>query len=142
MRLHHTNIRVADPAPAVKFYRALGFQLYGCMRLGKLYTLYLALPGDSYGLELTVNETADASWSREMGAGHIAIVVEDLDAVLARLATKGIAPVIAPHGPAGRGDVRVCFLQDPSGYKVELIDQGEFIPPRETLPDSLGGYDV
>ncbi len=141
MRVHHTNIRVVDPAPEVNFYRALGFQLYGCMRLGSLYTLYLSLPGDAYGIELTVNESADPTWSREMGAGHIAIIVDDLDATLATLATRGIRPVVSPMNPAGRADVRVSFLQGPSGYRVELIDGGEFHPGREELPKNIGGYD-
>jgi lactoylglutathione lyase len=141
MHLHHTNIRVVDPKPEVSFYRALGFELYGCMRLGPLYTLYLSLPGDAVGIELTVNESADPSWSRDMGAGHIAIVVDDLDATLARLAKRGISPVAAPVHPAGRTDVRVAFLQGPSGYRVELIDGGDFQPLQEELPSSLGHYD-
>jgi lactoylglutathione lyase len=141
MRLHHTNIRVVDPKPEVAFYRALGFELYGCMRLGALYTLYLSLPGDSCGIELTVNESPDSTWSRDMGAGHIAIVVDDLDATLARLAACGVQPVVAPMHPAGRADVRVSFLQGPSGYRVELIDGGDFQPRQEELPQSLGHYD-
>jgi len=142
MRIHHTNIRVTDPGPIVAFYRALGFRLYGCMRLGSgLYTLYLALPDDPHSIELTVNESADATWSRDMGAGHFAISVDDLDATLERLAAKGIKPLGAPMRPGNRPDVRVCFLQDPAGYKVELIDGGEFVPAREALPASVGGYD-
>jgi len=141
MRVHHTNIRVVDPAPEVRFYRSLGFQLFGCMRLGALYTLYLSLPGDSNCVELTVNEAADASWPRDMGSGHVAIVVDDLDETLRQLASKGIEPIVAPMHPANRSDVRVCFLQGPSGYKVELIDGGDFRPPKEALPAALGDYD-
>jgi lactoylglutathione lyase len=111
------------------------------MRLGAIYTLYLSLPDDSYYIELTVNETADEDWPRDMGSAHIAIVVEDLDSVLAHLTTKGITPVTAPTNPGGRSDVRVAFLQGPSGYRVELIDGGEFRPPRESLPAALGSYD-
>ncbi len=141
MRMHHTNIRVVDPAPMVSYYRALGFRLYGCMHLGPLYTLYLALPNDRYSLELTVNESAGPDWPRDMGVGHIAISVDDLDATLAALAAKGIQPLAPPMRPANRTDVRVCFLQDPSGYKIELIDGGEFKPAREALPASVGDYD-
>jgi lactoylglutathione lyase len=141
MRVHHTNIRVVDPAPMVSFYRALGFRLYGCMHLGALYTLYLSLPNDTHSLEFTVNESGDPNWPRDMGVGHIAISVEDLDATLTALAAKGINPLAAPSRPANRTDVRVCFLQDPAGYKIELIDGGEFRPAREDLPASLGNYD-
>lgn len=141
MRVHHTNIRVVDPAPMVKFYRSLGFQLYGCIHLGAVYTLYLALPSDSHSLEFTVNEQADGSWPRHMGAGHIAISVDDLDATLAMLAASGIQPLAPPVNPGNRPDVRVCFLQDPAGYKIELIDGGEFKPAREALPPSLGDFD-
>jgi lactoylglutathione lyase len=141
MRMHHTNIRVVDPAPMVAFYRALGFRLYGCMHLGALYTLYLALPDDQNSLEFTVNESADHSWPQGMGVGHIAICVEDLDATLGHLEAKGIRPLAPPTHPAGRADVRVCFLQDPVGYKIELMDGGEFKPAREALPASVGDYD-
>lgn len=141
MRVHHTNIRVADPVPEVTFYRALGFKLCGCLRLESMYTLYLALPGDPYYLELTVNEGADDTWSRDMGTAHVAIVVENLDDTLRQLASRGVAPIAAPNHPGGRTDVRVAFLRGPSGYRVELIDGGEFQPPREALPASLGGYD-
>jgi lactoylglutathione lyase len=141
MRVHHTNIRVVDPAPMVAFYRAIGFRLYGCMHLGVLYTLYLALPNDSYSLEFTVNESGDSQWPRDMGVGHIAIEVEDLDTTLLGLEAKGIKPLAPPSRPANRTDVRVCFLQDPVGYKIELIDGGEFKPAREALPPSVGGYD-
>jgi hypothetical protein len=37
--------------------------------------------------------------------------------------------------------VRVCFLRDPVGYKIELIDGGAFRPAREALPSGVGDYD-
>jgi lactoylglutathione lyase len=136
MRLHHTNLRVIDPVPSVEFYRALGLELVGCMNLGATYTLYLGIPGDGFLVELTVNPDGTPDWAGSAGTGHLALAVEDLPATVAGLAERGIAPVIAPFHPGDRGDVYVCFLEDPSGYRVELI-HGELIPARDPLPASL-----
>jgi catechol 2,3-dioxygenase-like lactoylglutathione lyase family enzyme len=65
--------------------------------------------------------------------GHIALSVEDLDGLSARLAEQGIEPEKPPYHPGGRGEFRICFLQDPDGYRIELID-GEFETPED--PDT------
>ena len=135
-RLHHTNIRVTDPVPSVTFYQALGLEIVGCMDLGGSYTLYLGVPGDAYLIELTVNENADQAWVGAPGTGHVALTVEDLDAALSGLAGAGIDAVVKPFHPGNRPDLRVCFLEDPSGYRVELIN-GEFSPPMDELPAAL-----
>jgi lactoylglutathione lyase len=135
-RLHHTNIRVTDPVPSVSFYRALGLEIVGCMDLGGSYTLYLGVSGDAYLIELTVNEQADQAWVGTAGSGHVALTVEDLDAALSSLAEAGINAVVEPFHPGDRPNLRVCFLEDPSGYRVELIN-GEFAPPMDELPAAL-----
>lgn len=136
LRLHHTNIRVTDPAPSVAFYRALGLEIVGCMDLGGSYTLYLGVPGDAYLIELTVSASADKAWLGTPGTGHIALTVENLDAALSNLDEAGISAVVKPFHPGDRPNLRVCFLEDPTGYRVELIN-GEFTPPMDKLPDSL-----
>lgn len=139
MRLHHTNLRVIDPGPSVAFYRALGLQITGCMDLGASYTLYLGVPGDDYLIELTVKQADDENWDKNPGTGHIALTVDDLGETLAGLAEHGITPVLGPFHPGDRPHVLVCFLEDPTGYKVELM-HGDFVPPREPLPEGIGTY--
>ncbi len=136
MRLHHANLRVIDPVPSVEFYRALGLELVGCMCLGATYTLYLGMPGDGFLVELTVNPAGTPEWAGPVGTGHLALSVDDLPVTVARLAERGIVPVIAPFHPGDRDDVYVCFLEDPTGYRVELI-HGELIPARDALPAPL-----
>ncbi len=55
------------------------------------------------------------------GYGHIAITAKDLDATLARLAAQGIEPEKQPYS-VREGGSRLCFVRDPDGYRVELIE--------------------
>ncbi len=57
------------------------------------------------------------------GYGHIAITAGDLDATLARLAEQGIEPEKPPYS-VREGGSRLCFVKDPDGYRIELIEQG------------------
>lgn len=136
MRLHHTNLRLLDPVASVEFYRKLGLKLVGCGDLGEQYVLYMGLPGDTYLLELTVRPSADQEWLGTPGTGHLALTVPDLDETLERLSRQGVGPVQPPFHPGGRADAYVCFLQDPSGYRVELI-QGELVPSRDPIPGAV-----
>ena len=60
-----------------------------------------------------------------MGPGyeHIALTVDDLDATLAALEEKGIEPERPPY-TVREGGSRICFVRDPDGYRVELIERG------------------
>ncbi len=139
MRLHHANLRLLDPVASVGFYRKLGLALVGCADLGEMYVLYMGVPGDTFLLELTVKPTGDREWLGTSGTGHLALTVSNLDEALARLRELGVEPVVAPFHPGGRPDVYVCFLEDPSGYRVELID-GDLVPTRDAIPAPLA-YD-
>lgn len=55
------------------------------------------------------------------GYGHIAITADDLDATLARLAEQGIEPEKPPYS-VREGGSRLCFVKDPDGYRIELIE--------------------
>ncbi len=57
------------------------------------------------------------------GYGHIAITANDLDATLTRLADQGIEPEKPPYS-VREGGSRLCFVRDPDGYRVEIIEQG------------------
>ena len=129
MELVHTNMRVRDIDASLRFYEALGFERRGKLDFGSAYNVYLGLPGDGDRLELTVNVGREQPYDLGGGYGHIALTVEDLDAKLTELAAAGIEPERPPYNPGGR-DVRICFVQDPDGYRVELIDGG-FATPQD-----------
>jgi lactoylglutathione lyase len=130
MRFVHTNVRVHDIDASLRFYEALGFERRGRLQFEGAYNVYLGLPGDGDTLELTVNEGRDEPYDLGDGYGHVALEVEDLDALLERLTAQGIAPEKPPYAPGGREEFRICFVQDPDGYRIELID-GTFNTPRD-----------
>ncbi len=131
MNLVHTCMRVRDVDASLRFYEALGFERRGKLDFGSAYNVYLGLPGDTDKLELTVNAGQEEAYDLGNGYGHIALEVDDLDAKLAELAGQGIEPEKPPYSPGGREDVgRICFVQDPDGYRIELID-GTFRTPQD-----------
>jgi lactoylglutathione lyase len=134
MQFVHTNVRVRDIDASLHFYEALGFERRGRLQFDGAYNVYLGLPGDGDTLELTVNEDRGEPYDLGDGYGHVALTVEDLDALLERLAAEGIAPEKPPYAPGGREEFRICFVADPDGYRIELID-GEFDTPQDPDPD-------
>jgi lactoylglutathione lyase len=130
-KLVHTCMRVRDIDASLRFYEALGFERRGKLDFGSAYNIYLRLPGDGDTLELTVNADQDGPYDLGNGYGHIALTVDDLDALLAQVAEQGIRPEKPPYSPGGREEYRICFLSDPDGYRVELIDGGEFPTPQD-----------
>jgi lactoylglutathione lyase len=130
MRFVHVNYRVRDIDASVRFYEALGFERRGRLNFETAYNVYLGLPGDADTLELTVNRGRDEGYDLGGGYGHIALAVEDLDGLLEKLAGQGIEPEKPPYHPGGRTEVRICFVADPDGYRVELID-GDFTTPQD-----------
>ncbi|MFK0113335.1 VOC family protein [Streptomyces sp. NPDC091217] len=138
LRFAHTNVRVADSRAAVAFYRHLGLEVTGCLTVQPGYhLLYMSAPKQpDVTLELVVNTIAGPDYERSPGTGHIALAVGDLDTLLEGLDTAGIRPESAPFHPGDRPDLRVCFVQDPDGTRVELIE-GSFPTPSDPVPDGL-----
>jgi lactoylglutathione lyase len=123
--LLHTCYRITDIDRSVEFYRALGFEETGRFPIrDEAINVFLNQPGDgdSSRLELTYNFGVD-SYEPGTGYGHIAISASDLDATLERLAAVGIEPERPPYTVRDGGS-RICFVRDPDGYRVELIETG------------------
>jgi lactoylglutathione lyase len=121
--LIHTCYRIGDIDRSVAFYEALGFEEMGRFPIRDEATnVFMGLPGDGARLELTYNHGVD---SYELGTGynHIAVSADDLDQTLERLAEKGIEPERPPY-QVREGGNRICFVRDPDGYRVELIETG------------------
>jgi lactoylglutathione lyase len=118
----HTCYRIGDIDRSVDFYRALGFEEIGRIPIrDEAINVFMNLPGDGdvARLELTYNHGVD---SYELGTGynHIALGVEDLDSALAGLAENGVEPEKPPYR-VGENGPRICFVRDPDGYRIELI---------------------
>lgn len=129
----HVCIRVRDEAASLRFYAALGFEQRGRLQFAGAHNVYLGLPGGGDVLELTVNDGRAEAYELGTGYGHLALSVDDLDATLQLLAAAGIEPERQPYAPGGRTEYRICFLTDPDGYRVELID-GHFPTPQDPVP--------
>ena len=125
-RYLHTMCRITDPEKSRAFYEALGFEFSRDMdivRNGEIEaTNYFFSMGDHENvLELTFNHDGR---TYEMGDayGHIAIAVDDLDETLSRLKEQRIEAEREPYR-VREGGSRLCFVRDPDGYRIELIDR-------------------
>lgn len=122
--LIHTCYRVLDPEKSVDFYEKLGFTEIGRLPIrDEAVNIFMGLPDDGARLELTWNRDRTEPYEIGTGYGHIAITVEDLDHTLDGLATVGIEPERPPYTVADGGS-RICFVGDPDGYRIELIETG------------------
>ena len=130
MRILHTMLRVGDLERSIDFYtNVLGMRvLHSTDRPDQKYTL--AFVGYGYEasnavLELTWNYGVD-HYDLGNAYGHVAIQVDDAkaacDAVRASVGRFGGA-VTREAGPVKGGTTVIAFVQDPDGYKIELIER-------------------
>jgi len=124
MRILHTMLRVGDLARSIDFYTGvLGMRVLRTTdRPDQKYTLAFVGYGDESQhavLELTYNYGVDRY---EIGTayGHVAIAVDDAAAACAAVKAKG-GTVTREAGPVKGGTTVIAFVQDPDGYKIELI---------------------
>jgi lactoylglutathione lyase len=144
MSLIHTCYRITDIDRSVRFYNALGFNEIGRIPIHRkdrsaagqarpdaepaadleAINVFMGLPDDGPEprLELTYNFGVD-SYDLGTGYNHIAITTPDLDGTLQQLSEQGIEPEKPPY-TIREGGNRLCFVRDPDGYRVELIERG------------------
>jgi lactoylglutathione lyase len=120
--LVHTCYRVLDLDRSVAFYRKLGMEELRRVPIRDEATnVFMGLPGDGARLELTYNHGRTEPYEIGTGYGHIAIGIDDLDGTLERLAADGIEPEKPPYR-VREGGSRLCFVRDPDGYRIEIIE--------------------
>jgi lactoylglutathione lyase len=124
-RLLHTMLRVFDLEKSLDFYtRLLGMKLLRQKKVPEgRYSLAFVGYGEESGntvLELTYNWDQKEPYAIGTAFGHLAIGVADAYAACATLAKEGVK-VTRPAGPVKFGTTVIAFIEDPDGYKIELI---------------------
>jgi lactoylglutathione lyase len=121
--LIHTCYRVLDLDRSIGFYEKLGFEELRRLPIrDEAINVFMGFPDDGARLELTYNIGRDEPYDVGTGYGHIAITAGDLDATLERLTEVGIEPERPPY-TVSEGGSRICFVRDPDGYRIELIER-------------------
>lgn len=127
MRLLHTMVRVGDLDRSIDFYtRVLGMRLLRRSENSE-YQYTLAFVGyaeetETAVLELTYNWGVE-SYDLGAGYGHIAIEVDSAAATCDLIRNAG-GKVTREAGPVKGGTTVIAFVEDPDGYKIELIEKG------------------
>jgi lactoylglutathione lyase len=125
MSLIHTCYRITDIDRSVAFYEALGFEEVGRHPIrDEAINVFMNQPedGENPRLELTFNVGHTEPYEIGTGYGHIAITAADLDGTLAALAEQGIEPERPPY-TVREGGSRLCFVRDPDGYRIEILER-------------------
>ncbi|MGQ9869292.1 lactoylglutathione lyase [Leptodesmis sp.] len=127
MRLLHTMLRVGNLERSLDFYcNLLGMKLLRRKDYpGGEFTLAFVGYGDESDhtvLELTYNWGTD-HYDLGTGYGHIALGVDDIYATCEQIKAQG-GKVTREPGPMKHGSTVIAFIEDPDGYKVELIQLG------------------
>ena len=125
MRMLHTMLRVGDLDRSLAFYTdVLGMQLLRRKEYpsGRFTLAFLGYGPESDQTVLELTHNWDTS-SYELGDayGHIALGVEDIRSTCAAISGKG-GRVVREPGPMKHGSTVIAFVEDPDGYKVELIE--------------------
>lgn len=121
----HSMIRVLDEDRSVDFYRrAFGLEVDTRLDFDGFTLVYLRNPENDFELELTINKGRTEPYDLGDGYGHLAMVVDDLDAEHARFAEAGFAPrKVVDFEREGALLARFFFVADPDGYQIEVMQR-------------------
>ncbi len=121
----HMMIRVLDLDRSIAFYRtALGLDVADQFDFDSFTLVYLRNAEADFEVELTLNKGRTEPYALGDGYGHVAFCVDDLDGLHAKLTDAGIAPnPIKEFHRDGGLMARFFFIQDPDGYKIEVLQR-------------------
>jgi lactoylglutathione lyase len=121
----HSMIRVLDEARSVSFYeQAFALRVADRLDFPTFTLVYLRNDEADFEVELTINKGQSEPYQLGTGYGHIAFVVDDLDAEHARFEGLGFKPRnIVDFKNDGALLARFFFVEDPDGYKIEVLQR-------------------
>jgi lactoylglutathione lyase len=126
MRVLHTMIRVGDLDSSIKFYtEVLGMKLLRKKDYpdGKFTLAFVGYGPESEQAVIELTHNWDTStYDLGNGFGHIALAVDDAYAACAEIKQRG-GKVVREAGPMKHGTTVIAFVEDPDGYKIELIQR-------------------
>jgi len=125
-RFAHTMIRVSDLDKSLDFYtRLLGMRILRQKEYpdGKFTNTFIGYgPEDSETvIELTYNWEQELPYENGNAWGHLALEVPDVYATCTTLEAEGVS-ISRPAGPMKHGTRVIAFIEDPDGYKIELLE--------------------
>lgn len=124
-KIIHSMIRVLNEQRSVQFYRdALQLEVAHRLDFDNFTLVYLRNAEADFEIELTINKATDKPYDLGNGYGHIAAVVDDLSGEHKRMSRLGIKPAdIKAFHDKGELLARFFFIQDPDGYKIEILEK-------------------
>ena len=118
----HTCIRILDLQKSIDFYsQCFGLFVEATKDFPDCTLCYLRSDESDYELELTLNKGRTEPYTHGTGYSHIAFSVNNLEELMARI--KSLGYETTPLKQMGAG-ASFCFVSDPDGYKIELIQRG------------------
>lgn len=122
----HSMIRVLDEERSLAFYeKAFGLTVAERLAFDGFTLVYLSNGEGEFELELTINDGRTEPYGLGDGYGHLAFSVDDLEADHARLEALGLNPTpLKELKLEGKPPARFFFVQDPDGYKIEVLQRG------------------
>jgi lactoylglutathione lyase len=125
-KLIHTMIRVQDLARSLQFYQtAFDFGISHRLDFPEFSLVYLRNDEADNEIELTWNKGRAEPYSHGDGYGHVAVCVDDAKQERERLVDLGMTPndLREFHNDEGQLLARYFFIQDPDGYKIEVLER-------------------
>ena len=121
----HTMIRVLDLDSSIDFYKkAFDLDVADHFDFDNFALVYLRNDENDFEIELTLNKGQAEPYSHGTGYGHVAVCVDDAHAEHARFAELGLNPTdVKEFHRDGSLMARFFFVQDPDGYKIEVLER-------------------
>ena len=121
----HTMIRVLDVGKSIEFYKnALHLKVSDHYDFDDFVLVYLRNDENDFEIELTLNKGREEPYTHGDGYGHIAVCVDDAQSEHDRFADLGLAPTdVKEFHRNGELMARFFFVQDPDGYKIEVLER-------------------